>query len=76
MLICLQIPTVFEQVKNYFCQLLNVINDIRQTEIHMRVYPKVSGLSQWQNKQQQQQQQQQTLIEKQHKGLWWQNSLD
>jgi hypothetical protein len=30
----------------------------------------------WRNKQQQQQQQQQTLVEKQHKGLWRQNSLD
>jgi hypothetical protein len=39
---------------------------------HMRVYPKDSGLSQ----QQQQQQQQQTLVEKQHKVLWRQNSLD
>jgi hypothetical protein len=36
----------------------------------MKVYPKVSGLSQQQNKQQQ------TLVEKQHKGLWQQNSLD
>jgi len=40
------------------------------SEGHTRVYPKVSGLSQLQNKQQQ------TLIEKHHKGLWWQNLLD
>jgi hypothetical protein len=40
----------------------------------IRVHPKVSGLSQQRNKQQQQQKQ--TLIEKQHKGLWRQNSLD
>jgi hypothetical protein len=44
------------------------------------VYPKVSGLSHNQTQQQQQQQQQQqrqqkALIEKQHKGLWRQNSL-
>jgi hypothetical protein len=37
------------------------------------MYPKVSGLSPQGN---QQQQQQQTLFEKQHKGLWRQNSLD
>jgi endonuclease YncB( thermonuclease family) len=43
----------------------------------MWVYPKVSRLSPLRNKQQQQQQQQQqTLIQKQHKGLWRQNSLD
>jgi hypothetical protein len=36
------------------------------------VYPKVSGLSRKRNKQQQQQ----TLVEKQRKGLWRQNSLN
>jgi endonuclease YncB( thermonuclease family) len=40
-----------------------------------KAYAKVSGLSRKRNKQQQQQQQQQTLVEKQHKGLWRQNSL-
>jgi len=40
-----------------------------------KAYPKVSGLSRYRNKQQQQQQQQ-TLVQKQHKGIWWQNSLD
>jgi hypothetical protein len=39
-----------------------------------RVYPEVSGLSRERRKQQQQQQQ--TLVEKQRKGLWQQNSLD
>jgi hypothetical protein len=39
------------------------------------MYPKVSGLSRQRNKQQQQQQQK-TLVEKQHKGLWQQNSLE
>jgi hypothetical protein len=37
----------------------------------MRVYPKVFGLSRKRNKQQQQ-----TFVEKQHKGLWRQNSLN
>jgi len=50
------------------------INDVpitvrisRQT----KVYPKVSGLSR-----QRRNKQQQTLVEKQRKGLWRQNSLD
>jgi hypothetical protein len=38
------------------------------------MYPKVSGLSH--KEKQQQQQQQSTIVEKQHKGLWRQNSLD
>jgi hypothetical protein len=37
---------------------------------YKRVYPKVSGLSRLRNKEQQ------TLVEKQHKGLWRQNSLE
>jgi hypothetical protein len=48
-------------------------------EPYTKVYPKVSGLSQQRKQQQQQQQQrqqQQTLVEKRHKGLWRQNSLD
>jgi hypothetical protein len=39
------------------------------------MYPKVPGLSHKENKQQQKQQQQ-TLVGKQHKGLWRQNSLE
>jgi hypothetical protein len=41
----------------------------RNIVIPTRVCPKVSGLSRQRNKQQ-------TLVEKQHKGLWRQNSLD
>jgi hypothetical protein len=36
---------------------------IKSSQMNTRVYPKVSGVSQ-------------TLVEKQHKGLWRQNSLD
>jgi hypothetical protein len=39
-------------------------------ELGYKVYSKVSGLSPKRNKQQQ------TLVEKQRKGLWRQNSLD
>jgi hypothetical protein len=49
---------------------------VRVTSIRLnkrtRVYPKVSGLGRDQNIRLQQQ----TLVEKQHKGLWRQNSLD
>jgi hypothetical protein len=45
---------------------------VEKMYVSTMVYPKVSGLSQQRNKQQQQQ----TLVEKQHKGLWRQNSLE
>jgi hypothetical protein len=46
--------------------------EVRIGRKHRRAYPKVSGLSHNEIKQQQQQ----TLVEKQHKGLQRQNSLD
>jgi hypothetical protein len=42
------------------------------TFLYRMVYPKVSGLSRQRNEQQQKY----TLVEKQHKVLWRQNSLD
>jgi len=50
------------------CWLVGPVAHIRCS--YTRVYPKVSGLSRWQNKQQQK------PVEKQRKGLWRQNSLD
>lgn len=48
-MICLQIPTLSELVKNHFCQPMYVhgINDIRQTKIHPPelLVPKPSYLS-------------------------------